>query len=331
MSLSALPEGRRTLRVVTVALTALVIAPLLPAADGLAAPQPVPPTVGAEIRMTPAPQAARLSLGGKPVTRTSLPVQTPIAFSMVGFTVPRGASMRFRTSEDGRRWSGWRDPAEEADTEDTPDADSAEMRRALAARPATLRMTEALWVGQARFLQTKVTGRDANANPAKAVAHLVDATGLNRGAAGRLADRLSASWRGLDQAPEAHAAAGMPRIVTRRQWGADESLRRGKPGYASRLVAGTVHHTAGSNTYTQAQAPAVVRGAYYFHTRTRGWSDLGTTSSSTASAPSTRAATAGSPAMSSAPTPEASTPAPPASRSSATSRTPPRPPPCAAR
>ena len=63
-------------------------------------------------------------------------------------------------------------------------------------------------------------------------------------------------------------------IVTRRQWGADESLRGAGPDYARvRMV--FVHHTAGGNDYTAGEAAAVVRGIYAYHTRALGWSDVG--------------------------------------------------------
>jgi uncharacterized protein with LGFP repeats len=65
-----------------------------------------------------------------------------------------------------------------------------------------------------------------------------------------------------------------PPIVTRAQWGADESLRSGSPSYAA-LRMMFIHHTAGSNSYSRSEAPAVVRGIYYYHTRVHGWSDIG--------------------------------------------------------
>ena len=88
---------------------------------------------------------------------------------------------------------------------------------------------------------------------------------------------------GLFVAPSAVAAAAFgapaeaasaPKIVTRRQWGADESLRGGRPDYATVKMA-FIHHTASGNTYTAAEAPAVVRGIYAYHTRSLGWSDIG--------------------------------------------------------
>jgi len=38
---------------------------------------------------------------------------------------------------------------------------------------------------------------------------------------------------------------------------------------------GLVHHTVGTNTYTAAQVPAIIRGIYDFHVNGRGWSDVG--------------------------------------------------------
>ena len=70
-------------------------------------------------------------------------------------------------------------------------------------------------------------------------------------------------------------AATAPAVVSRAAWGADESLRRCSPSYSSTVLAGAVHHTAGSNTYTQAQAAGVVRGIYAYHTGTLGWCDIG--------------------------------------------------------
>ncbi|MEJ5920295.1 peptidoglycan recognition protein family protein [Corynebacterium sp. H78] len=67
---------------------------------------------------------------------------------------------------------------------------------------------------------------------------------------------------------------GMPRVISRAQWGADES-KRGSASYDSKLKAATVHHTAGSNNYTEAQAPGIVRGIYHYHAVTRGWGDIG--------------------------------------------------------
>ncbi len=62
--------------------------------------------------------------------------------------------------------------------------------------------------------------------------------------------------------------------MTRAEWGADESLRKADPVIAPVKMA-FVHHTAGGNTYSQADAPALVRGIYTYHVKSLGWSDIG--------------------------------------------------------
>ena len=65
---------------------------------------------------------------------------------------------------------------------------------------------------------------------------------------------------------------GMPKVITRAQWGAGSSQA---PYYSEPTTAATVHHTAGSNNYTEAQAPGIVRGIWNYHARTLGWGDIG--------------------------------------------------------
>ncbi|MER5279136.1 peptidoglycan recognition protein [Streptomyces sp. NPDC002809] len=68
-----------------------------------------------------------------------------------------------------------------------------------------------------------------------------------------------------------------PPITSRAGWGADESISPEEPDYlpGGRIKAVVVHHTAESNTYTCAQAPAVVRGIYAYHVKQLGWKDVG--------------------------------------------------------
>lgn len=77
------------------------------------------------------------------------------------------------------------------------------------------------------------------------------------------------------------------KINTRKAWGANEEwrkfrVRNGKvvkehawvsPSTTYRGV--VVHHTAGSNNYTKAQVPAVMRGIYYWHTQGVNFADVG--------------------------------------------------------
>lgn len=79
---------------------------------------------------------------------------------------------------------------------------------------------------------------------------------------------------GRAAAGAASAAASAPRIYSRAEWGARQSLRRNKPS-RGRVQAVIVHHTAGTNQYTPSQVPKILRGIYAFHVRGRGWSDIG--------------------------------------------------------
>lgn len=63
-------------------------------------------------------------------------------------------------------------------------------------------------------------------------------------------------------------------IISRAQWGADESIRRRAPVYDNGIKAAVVHHTAGVNDYAQQDSAAIVRSIYGYHTRTLGWPDI---------------------------------------------------------
>ena len=65
------------------------------------------------------------------------------------------------------------------------------------------------------------------------------------------------------------------KIVTRKQWGANEKLVRCATDKTSSAKGVFIHHTAGSNSYSKAQAPAIIRGYLAYHTQNRGWCDLG--------------------------------------------------------
>ncbi|QPL05816.1 MULTISPECIES: N-acetylmuramoyl-L-alanine amidase [Actinomyces] len=73
----------------------------------------------------------------------------------------------------------------------------------------------------------------------------------------------------------ATTANGLPvPVITRAEWGANAAYLDWDPEY---VTAGhvVVHHTAGTNDYTAAQAPGIVRGIYYYHANTLGWGDIG--------------------------------------------------------
>ncbi len=95
-----------------------------------------------------------------------------------------------------------------------------------------------------------------------------------RGAVRRL--RVYEVWsRVTTPASRRLAQAGVPAIVTRSGWHADEEIVRAAPQFAPAVRLAVVHHTAGANSYTPAQAAAIVRGIEAYHVLGNGWNDIG--------------------------------------------------------
>lgn len=63
-----------------------------------------------------------------------------------------------------------------------------------------------------------------------------------------------------------------PKVVSRSQWGAGKATWTPK---AHPLKGAVIHHTAGNNVYTAAQAPGIVRSIFQYHAVTLGWGDIG--------------------------------------------------------
>ena len=159
-----------------------------------------------------------------------------------------------RTRTDGT-WSGWQELGGIADEQ--PDAGTVDV--GAAARGGT----SPLWVGSADGVQARVDVL-SGADPVGLRLSLVE-PGESE------ADPFAARGS-LAVEP---ASSGAPAIRSRAAWGADESLRRGSPSYASSLRAVTIHHTASSNDYSAADVPRLLRGFYAYHVKSQGWSDIG--------------------------------------------------------
>ena len=190
------------------------------------------------------------------------PIETAIPFSMIGFETADEGGLWFRVSQDGAVWEDWQE-APFLDEEDGPDA-----AEKAAANDVT-HFTDAAWVAEARHVQVRTEGID----PARLRIHLIDSMGLSRTVPQKVLDVGKALLQSAE--PAQAEAATKPAIVTRPQWGADESLRNGSPSYASELEFAVVHHTAGTNDYTRSQSPGIVRGIYAYHTQSLGWNDIG--------------------------------------------------------
>ena len=234
-----------TLSVVLVALPTLTTAS--------AKPRPVPASVS-RIPLTPAAGPALRAAGAlRSDPRTTSP------FSLMGVTwAPDPAvgevEVEIRHRSHGR-WSDWEHV--EADTDDAPDAGSVDTRS------AAFRVgTAPLWTGPSDGVEVRVETL-SGAAPRDVAIELVD-------------PGTSPADAALDGPRDsAHAEEPMPDIITREEWGADESIRRGSPSYNATVRVGFVHHTASSNDYSPDQAAQMVRGIYAYHVKSNGWSDIG--------------------------------------------------------
>jgi flagellar hook assembly protein FlgD len=168
--------------------------------------------------------------------------------------------LQVRTSRDGTTWTAWQKAAFEP----------------VGSANGVRRLGDSIfWVGDARLLEYRLTGSTPKASIRFTFMNTMgDATGSDR-IAGALRRATAAVARfdfGLGSV--ARAAVPQPTIVTRAEWGADESWRTGTPDYAPVRMA-IVHHTVNANDYTKDQAPGLVRGIYYYHTKSEGFRDIG--------------------------------------------------------
>jgi flagellar hook assembly protein FlgD len=150
-----------------------------------------------------------------------------------------------------------------------------------AAQPARFNMLAAQWrgSGSVAYRVRRKDGAWSSWNPASS--DDPDWTGAAAGVQFKTTGEVSRLrayelWSRVTTAPRRSlAAAGEPAIVTRAQWGADEKIVRAKPLIAKTLKLAIVHHTVSLNTYTPAQAPAIVRGIEAYHVQGNGWNDIG--------------------------------------------------------
>ena len=70
------------------------------------------------------------------------------------------------------------------------------------------------------------------------------------------------------------AVVPRPSIVSRVQWGADESWRDPSPRIGEKIVAGFLHHTATTNSYQPEDGPAQMRDLYAYFIKVRKYSDI---------------------------------------------------------
>ncbi|MGW5573007.1 N-acetylmuramoyl-L-alanine amidase [Nocardia thailandica] len=184
--------------------------------------------------------------------------ETP--FSMVALKARDllNTSTQIRARQSDGNWGPWysADPVDTRADDKTPVGDTTG--------------TEPIYVGETTAVQMLVTRKPTAVNAGNDdPAHLAQSLEAVLITPGRAA---------IDSALDQVAAAlpgGGPKVITRAQWGADESIRCEEPTYDDGLGGITVHHTAGRNDYTRAESAGIVRAIYAYHAETLGWCDIG--------------------------------------------------------
>jgi len=239
----------------------VAVSPTVPGPDPVAPVRAVVPLTAASAATaagTLAPTAAAAAEGYVPALLTDRFETQP--FSVMGVTWDADSVAATEVLVEARvreqdGWSAWA-RLQPNDAEPQPGTEEAALADGIAS-------TEPLVTASADAVQVRVATDDGEV-PADLEAVVIDPGTSD-------ADGVTDSSTVLVPS----GAATGPAIVSRASWGADESLRRCSPSYSSTVLAATVHHTAGSNSYTQAQSAGIVRGIYAYHTGSLGWCDIG--------------------------------------------------------
>lgn len=184
--------------------------------------------------------------------------ETP--FSMVAVTARDlvNTTTKLRARQLDGNWGPWydADPVDTRATDQTPaDAPTG---------------TEPIYVGETTAVQMLVTRKPVAGADHSDPAHLTEAA--------LKAILINPGRAAIDAGLTDVAAAlpgGGPKVITRAQWGADESIRCEEPTYDDGVGGITVHHTAGRNDYSRAESAGIVRAIYAYHAETLGWCDIG--------------------------------------------------------
>lgn len=199
-----------------------------------------------------------MGLGGGVTVRE---LTQDVSFSLVAMTGDlTGTSARVRAQRTDGSWGPWYQIESET------------------------RSTEPVFVGTTKTVQLAVT-RPINA-PITQGSAAPDDGGLGYRPATKeqpLGQNISAILISPPQAPAAThwtPPTGVvmpgqpPSIISRAEWGADESLQCGKPEYNTAVRAAVIHHTAGSNDYSPLESAGIVKAIYTYHSKTLGWCDI---------------------------------------------------------
>jgi hypothetical protein len=193
------------------------------------------------------------------------------SFDMVGATWKRSDPPSGRVEVRVRHHHAWGRWHRLSVDDAAPNAGSADARNAARRDSVT---TTPLWVGPHRTaVALRVIGPDGRTRRMPPGLHVLV---VNGGTSAADSEASVAHVRG------AASAGGQPFIYTRRDWGADERIRRhatgkgcGHPKYGSSVKVAFIHHTDTPNGYSRRAVPAIIRSMYRYHVFGHGWCDIG--------------------------------------------------------
>ena len=188
----------------------------------------------------------------------STPAIATKPFGLIGLTASEpfdpASRIVMRIRQDGE-WQPW---MQVPISDHLPDPDTEEGQRARYA-------SEPVAMDQADGVQVRVD-TPTGAMPADAQVTMID--NPERPEDADLEGQTVAS-------PTARNGVSKPKIITRAEWGADESLRRGTTQYSDTIKVAWVHHVVSSNDYTAAQAAQQMRNVYSWFTEGIQVNDFG--------------------------------------------------------
>ncbi|MBE0428414.1 MAG: N-acetylmuramoyl-L-alanine amidase [Thermoleophilia bacterium] len=199
----------------------------------------------------------------------SEPAEADFAFNAIGLhwvgQVPPGAgiSAEVRFSRDGQIWDDWQDV--EINDDDLPDHIDE-------TRSGGETIGDLVFVDEARFFQYRLTLAANGLGESPAVTRLtasyIDSKGLNDSSSISLSGFINQAGRLF----ESGKAKAEPGVISRAQWGANESWMTWTPQYQApkKII---LHHTVTQNW--DPDPPATVRSIYYYHAVSLGWGDIG--------------------------------------------------------
>ena len=163
-------------------------------------------------------------------------------------TVSETPQVKYRTWGEDQVWSQWQDiDAEKGESEQRASG------------------TEPIVVAEASKVQVQATIPDGSTVEGLKVTVINPGVGAG--------DSQANPNKGFARLRSVEDARGVA-IHSRSDWGVDEKLMTWPPK-PIKPQGVAIHHTAGTNNYSAAQVPGILRGIYYFHAVTRNWGDIG--------------------------------------------------------